>query len=195
MSTSKIEPSLVTESIKSLASYISELFRHIMPGCLILVLSMAACPKLRGIGNFNDKIWLCIFLILVVGNVMYVLHRMIIHQTIDWFVWRLTRNQDKTKSYFDRMAKMISWHSKFDAETRSIIHLKNSQVILMAITGELLFLFSFVPIAHAGYLPYSGVMKISGLTLLAASAGAHYLSQMAVIRLIELTDKEDQSRK
>jgi hypothetical protein len=79
----------VSEAVKAITDEISNIFRHIVPGIIILGFAYKSHPAWFENLSFNNTMHI-IFLVVValaVGNFLYVSHRYTIHHLFDWLCY------------------------------------------------------------------------------------------------------------
>ena len=123
-------------------------------------------------------IWVVGGVSLLVGNVAYVLHRTIVHQAVDWLVsWR------SPSAYVELVATMIERHFANKPEVKDLMHLKNSQIILTAIFGELCVIVSIWKEPSSRAETHHLCLLWIGILVFAGSVFAHAISHYAAQRL------------
>jgi hypothetical protein len=131
-------------TIKIISDQLARIFRHIIPGILIVGAARIAHPD--WFSNLSVDSWPPLLMLaaiaIAVGNVWYVFHRYALHQLIDWVLFFL---RPGSSSYSNFLQQSIENHFKADneeTELRDHIRLWSSQIILMLISAEVLLLFS-----------------------------------------------------
>ena len=150
----------MADTIKMVVDQLSRIFRHLIPGVVIVVVARIAHPDWFGKVHLSDKLHLVVLAVvsIAVGNVWYVCHRYIIHQFFD-FVFFCCRTrcpcckgEEKDKGYFSWLSKFLI--ESFDASEKKSkqenkimehLHLRSTQIILMYIVSEVVFIFSVDP--------------------------------------------------
>ena len=173
----------MTEAIKAAFSSLSDIFRHVVPGALAIASLYISFPSAFDKFQVENSahIWLLIGLSLVIGNMVYVLHRTILHQAIDFFVWAISHA--KSEDYIERIANMVKGHFTLPEEPRRSMHLRNSQVILTAIFGELMIVSSHYHSPDSFAASHSCALLWWGLLCWFGSIGAHFVSQKTALAI------------
>ena len=143
----------LTDVVKSISNNLASIFRHLLPGVLILSAAVAAF----GPDNFKDTgidvditngAWLIVLGVLatVIGNVWFVVHRYLVQQIVDWFFW-LCKAQGGPKRGESKYGKGIATYvwdffssANVPEDVRKHVRFRTSSVILMYITAEVAFL-------------------------------------------------------
>lgn len=182
----------IMEFFEKILANISAMFRHVVPGCVILAFAWLSHPS--WFANFDPgdskHLWIVGLVSLIVGNVAYVLHRAIIHQLVDFSV----SGKWPPKKYPEEVvAKMIEKHVLAVKRRRQLIHLKNAQIILSAIFAEVCFVASFFyePMSHVAARPC--FFRWGGAAIFAGSVFAHWVSQHAERNLADSTLKKEKA--
>jgi hypothetical protein len=119
------------------------LFRHGLPGVLILIVVGASHPKLlgnAGLINLDQTQHLIVLgaIALVAGNTWYVCHRYTLHQILDYFITAVRTRRTPT-AYADWLADHIDKSLRFPDTAKKVhehIALRSSQIIYLYIVAE-----------------------------------------------------------
>jgi hypothetical protein len=134
------------DSVKTVTGEFSRIFRHLIPGVIIMGLSYLSHPSwFSGVNPSNKSLYWIILgvLSLAIGNFWYVFHRFTVHNLVDWVYYRFRFG--KWKDY--RSWLSIHIQKSFDSgknndELKKFVHFRSAQVILLFIVAEALILFS-----------------------------------------------------
>ena len=130
---------------KSVSNEFSRVFRHILPGFIVLGFMYGSHPSWFVSVDLNKWTHLVILLVLalMVGNIWYVIHRYTIHNLLDWLMYCLLNK--KITGYIDWLSEHIikSYSLPDDKEKlQKHIHFRSAQIIFIFITAEALVIFS-----------------------------------------------------
>ena len=139
--------------LESICSNLSAIFRHIVPGAFALGIAWISHPNWFCWFKISDSahLWLLATIALIIGNVLYVAHKNSVHLVIDVCAWKWADLTSKTSSdtenvvitktsgYTETVGNMaLAYHRAFEPTLQKFIRLRNSQIILMGISGELM---------------------------------------------------------
>jgi len=135
------------DSIKVITGEFSRIFRHLVPGVIIVGLLYWSHPSWFTWVTPLDKslywIILAVFSI-VIGNLWYVIHRFTIHNLIDWVCYRCRIGTwNKYPLWLSNHIQLSFTPTKDKEELKKFVYFRSSQVILLFIFAEALILFSF----------------------------------------------------
>lgn len=159
----------LSESIKTITSEFSRIFRHLIPGVLIIGLSYISHPSWFSWVNPRDKsiYWILLGLLsIAVGNIWYVVHRFTVHNLIDWLCYRIRFS--KWKNYTKWLSKHIQRNFipiVDKEELKKFVHFRSSQIILLFILAEALIIFSFWHEKETVFAYYKWVFLIVGAVI------------------------------
>ncbi len=136
------EPS---QTIRAIGDQLSRVFRHLLPGIVIVGGAAAAHPSwFLKIDPSEPWHLLVLSAITVgVGNCWYVLHRYSLHQLLDFVLYSV--RSDKRLGYIEWLADFLHKSFLFKAKEPEFwkhIHFRSSQVILMFIIAEVMLVFA-----------------------------------------------------
>ena len=163
----------IEETVKVLTSEISRIFRHLIPGVLILLVIYLSQPSWMywvDICSCSHLIILSV-LSITVGTIWYVVHRFTIHYMIDFLCFKLRRrikvrngvDNDSTaqyKKYHEWLSNHIQkslFHFNTKREVKEYIHFRSTQVHLLFIFSESLFIFTVLRETNSIIMYYEGV--------------------------------------
>ncbi|MBN8570669.1 MAG: hypothetical protein J0M18_13670 [Ignavibacteria bacterium] len=143
-----------TSVVKIVTDSLSNIFRHIIPGIIIITLAHFCMPELflglefKETGNFVILGAVAI----AIGNFWYAFHRYTFHQLCDFIFYvlvirkRFKKEYPKKSDYYN----WISRHSiesfdirKTDRELIGMVHIRSAHHILLFISCEALIFFSY----------------------------------------------------
>jgi len=177
------------ETIKTIISNLSAFFRHVMPGVVVLSIAWASHPQwFCGLSlRQAQDVWILAVAALVLGNIFYIVHRNTVHQAIDWVVWFLIGRNGE--DYITTIGKMTIRHFGFGLKVREYMHLRNSQVVLMCVTGELLFIASIWKDDPSIAKDYAVSFGVIGAGIFVGAAIAHGIAFALALRLADTEQK------
>ncbi len=169
--------------LRDVGENLGSIFRFLLPGVLIIGATYTAYPtriswpkltgpwELLGVG----------IVALAVGNTWFVFNRYGIHQSIDWFLYRLgsdgpaKQNAMLTGShnYIDALGRFVRDSSLISDEMKALRHhvgFRASSVLLMYTVGELAIVFSLLNEGPGNFL-YDNAWPIRIGGLIALSVG------------------------
>jgi len=135
----------VTEALKHISDGITAIFRHLLPGAIVMGCAFASRPSwFEGI-DWTDAGHLTVMIIVTIsiGNAWLVTHRYSLHQLFDLcWNWGTSRHPDG----------YLAWLSEFIPKSIGLRHtnpvlsnhlfLRSTQLIVLLIIGESLFVFT-----------------------------------------------------
>lgn len=175
--------------LEHLLGTVSAIFRHIMPGVVALGLLQLSRPDWLGWVCLSESTHLVLLgiMAIVVGNLIYVIHKHTVHQCADWFNAGRPRRQD----YVTMIADMTSKHyCRFGEGVRGFLDQRNAQIILMSIAGELTIIASFCGSPGSVANDHPWPMRVSGFVVWILSLIAQNLS-FRVAKATALQKPED----
>jgi hypothetical protein len=142
----------MAETIKDIADQLSRIFRHMLPGLVVVGGAAAAHPSWFGRMQLSNPWHIATLgaITVAAGNVWYVFHRYTIYQLIDWFLYMI--RERRLRGYLDWLSNFLDNSFSFAASKPKIhehLHFRSSQIILMFIVGEVMVLFSIRPECHS----------------------------------------------
>jgi len=154
------EPKTITELLGAILGQVGEMFRHLLPGVLVVGAAAAAHPKWFETVNWSNPWHLVALAAIAVtaGNTWYVFHRYISDQGLDrvWYMLRRdnTLSDGGWRRRLFRKATLgyLRWISRFVQEGHAVMNHRPEMkryVRLWASSVILLFIFSEVTILFA----------------------------------------------
>jgi len=91
----------ISEAVKAITDEISIIFRHIVPGVIVLGFAYWSYPKWFVNLCFNNTMHIIVLAVAAIatGNFWYVFHRYSLHNLLDWFCWLARTGKYKTSSW------------------------------------------------------------------------------------------------
>ena len=160
----------MAETIKEITEQLSNIFRHLLPGLVVIGAARLAHPHWFSAVCISNK-WHVAVLVAIgvtVGNVWYVTHRYAIHQLIDYchYAWSYRR----LGGYYEWLSELMDGSFRFADQTpkfREHLRFRSSQVILLFIISEVMLVFacwndpcSFFACHSLAFLIASGAMAL-----------------------------------
>jgi hypothetical protein len=174
----------VTDTIAIVRESISTVFRHILPGILILMVAQLSVPSRfpRLVTDDTASIIILGAIALAIGNVWYVFHRYFVFQMIDCFAYtlRLEGRPSRVGRFNYRLdtAKHVrSFFQGFDKNRAMARHIRDrfSSLNLMYIVSEALIAFAYVAEGDTFLGGHSGEAAVMGILGLAAATGQYLM--------------------
>ena len=177
------------EIVESVWKSLSEIFRHFLPGILIIGAAYLSHPNCFDSVYLDEGKWLIVMAVIAitVGNTWFVMHRYCVQQVVDYgFCWfkvggGLCRNGKC--DYLEKVAAHVFKYCnavKQNPELGRHVRFRSLSVVLMYIVSELVIMFAIVPGADNALLPPHGWFALLGLICFAFSVW-----QNALVRRIE----------
>ena len=145
------------EELQLVVENTGKVFRHVLPGVVILVGARAGHPGWfywANLGNVSHLAALAA-LAIVVGNTWYVFHRYLVHQLVDMVFYAWGHRGPGARSpglraclrYWDDLPRFVvkAFKSEAGIDLRKHVELRASSMHLMFMASEVCFLFSFLP--------------------------------------------------
>jgi len=134
----------MAETIKEIASQLSRIFRHMLPGLVVIGAARVGHPKWFPAAPPTQATEIVVLaaIAMAVGNVWYIFHRYTIHQFIDWILYM--RRTRRGTGYLNWLSGFIddSFRATKNApEVTEHLHFRSAQIILMFIVSEVIFVF------------------------------------------------------
>lgn len=144
----------ISDAIKSAFNVLGEIFRHLLPGILIIGLAAVSHPSWFDKLDVTKGGWLVILatIALISGNVWFVFHRYLIQQIVDLIFYALKvsdgpcRN-DKNWNYSGAVAEHVDNIFENVGHKEALcrhIRFRTSSVVLMYIASEAIILFTLI---------------------------------------------------
>lgn len=167
----------MNDTIKTISEHLSRIFRHMLPGIMVVAATHLARPSLFTKLDLSQGWHVAVLAstTLAVGNIAYVLHRYTIHQLIDFclFLWRrwVSKTEDQ-KKYRDFLFKVIV--ASFNAKTLrpdiwEHLHLRSSQLIFMFIFSEVMFGLTLWAEPNTIFISYACAIQIGSIAIFLAT--------------------------
>ena len=165
--------------VKQIGDELSRVFRHLLPGVLILACARVAHPRWFPELQFEKPWQLAFFgvVALMVGNTWYVIHRYTVHELLNWIARGL--RGDGWKGYPGWLAEHTYYGNIVPQEAdrvREHLWLRSAQVIYLMIVGEVLMFFALQPAAGTVADRYSGWLLSGGIALVVLALPQYYLT-------------------
>jgi hypothetical protein len=133
---------VMEDLIKQLGGELGRVFRHMLPGIIILLAARLSHPAwfLNRVSYGNSSHLLALGVIaFAAGNVAYVFHRYSFHQLLDFIFWWCSKKDDK-EPYYDWLYRHIDESHRFKKNNRDLfdyVNFRSAQIIFMLITCEI----------------------------------------------------------
>ena len=136
----------MAETIKEISDQLGRIFRHIVPGLVVVAGAKLAYPVWFNKLNLSNTYHVVVLaaITVVAGNVWYVLHRYTVHQVIDYILHKVKRKVPG-KSYVEWLADFIERGFRSELKMGKLgehLYFRSSQIILMFIVSEVFFIFA-----------------------------------------------------
>jgi hypothetical protein len=152
----------VNDILKQFFDLLSYIFRHVIPGIIIILLAFLYFPFI--FVDFDPKeSYHVIFLGIIaisIGNLMYAFHRFTLHQLLDityHLFYSSSFERESAPNFFNRLRmnfiNYFEWmsnhtfnyykHEKTNKDLFSLTHNKSAQLITLFITFETIIIFDF----------------------------------------------------
>jgi hypothetical protein len=178
-------------AITEVAKHLGRIFRHLLPGVLIIGAARASHPHWFEQGLDWNKPWHLAVLstiAVLVGNTWYVLHRYTVHQLLDVaFYWR-SKKPGLPSGYNEWLAKHVRESNLFPKhaqELREHILFRSAQVIYIFIVAEVSFVFAVSPATGTVFERYRSWLLSGGAVLFVFAIWQYALSHRIDIRAVE----------
>lgn len=178
-----------TGLLNEIIQHLGEIFRHMLPGVLVVAGTRLAYPD--WFNSVDLKSWQHLFVLGVIttalGNTWFAFNRYGLHQLIDYFLYLIKSNgpaRSNTKfAYLDDLGRYTykSLHTQ-DASSRARQHVafRASTVLLALTVGELLVAFGHYHANNSPFLGHQCKMIAGGALALAVG-----IWQMVITRRID----------
>lgn len=135
--------------IADISVHISSIFRHMLPGVLMVGTFFLAYPSKQKCFDFDSwhSLTLLAVLCVVSGNIWFAINRYVIHQFFDYLMWRCSAEApampaEEDVDYLDGLAvftvRSLSKSRSVDERIREHIRFRGSNILLLLTAGELL---------------------------------------------------------
>jgi len=164
------------DTIKTISGQLSGIFRHIIPGVIILGFAYGSHPSwFKKVYPTNSTDWMVLAMLsIVIGNLWYVVHRFTIHFLFDFICYRF--REGKWSGYQQWLIAHID-HSfavpEYKRKLQNFVHCRSSQIILLFIIAEALIIFSLWFEAESVFSTYNTFFLIVGVVLFLVAV-VHY---------------------
>jgi len=164
------------DTIKTISGQLSGIFRHIIPGVIILAFAYGSHPSwFEKVYPTNSTDWMVLAMLsIVVGNLWYVVHRFTIHVLFDLICYRI--HEGKWSGYQQWLIAHIDQSFAVPEDKKKLqdfVHCRSSQIILLFIIAEALIIFSLWFEAESFFSTYKTFFLISGVVLFLVAV-VHY---------------------
>lgn len=184
----------IAELLKSIGSALSTIFRHLIPGVLVVAAVAVSRPSWFGsvLIHITENQWLIVLgvLAVVIGNVWFVLHRYIIQQIVDGFFWLCNAQggpQRKKGPYSNQIAEQV-WQFFIDQtipkDIRQHVRFRTSSLILIYITAEVAILASCITEQTSKITPIKCWLFFAGVGVFILAACQNYLIRQIEWRVV-----------
>lgn len=187
----------MAEIIKELVDQLSTIFRHMLPGLLVVGGARIAHPSWFAALKLAD-VWqiavLCAMAI-TAGNVWYVFHRYTIHQFIDWVIYCLQKR--RACGYIEWLSDLIDRRFKFiDSSPRlgDYLRFRSSQVILMFIVSEILFVLAFWHDSGRFFESHCRAVLLTSVVMFVLALVQYYISYTLDVRAVERWTQQQKTK-
>lgn len=165
---------------------LSRVFRHVLPGFLILGAIDGSHPEWIIKFDLKNSIVLLFMISVVIGNIWYIIHRYTLHNFLDWIYYK--RSTHNNYSYSDWVADQIYYYllqSDHIKELFKHVHLRSAQIIFMFILSEVLIIFSLWNSEGTLFHKHWIQFIICGTILLGVAIYQFFVSSMLHMQLLE----------
>ncbi len=182
------ERGIVTE----VADQLSRVFRHLLPGVLILGCAGVAHPRWFPALDFS-KPWQLVFLgvvALIVGNTWYVVHRYTVHELMNLAARGL---RGEWRGYPGWLAEHTYQGNIVPAPARQVrehLWLRSAQVVYLMITAEVAIFFALQPAVGTIVDRYRGWILVGGAILVLFALWQYYLTAVIDVYAVNQWRKE-----
>jgi hypothetical protein len=179
----------VIKSVKSMFDSLSEVFRHLVPGIMIIAAAFLSHPKWFDNTDIAIGKWLILLatIAIMVGSIWFVFHRYFIQQLVDVLFYLLNIKggpcRNEKLGYPGAVARHVSKFFKSlkdNPELGRHIRFRTSSVVLMYITSETAFVFAISPADNSWYSSHHCFAKGAGIVCFLAA-----MWQNSIVRRIE----------
>jgi len=133
-----------SDLLKSVPNEFSRVFRHILPGFIILGFMYCSHPSWFVSVDISKWTYLVVLLVaaLIIGNIWYVIHRYTLHNFLDWIMYCIIHK--KITGYINWVSSHIIKSFSIPNEKQQLqkhIHFRSAQIIFVFIIAETLIIF------------------------------------------------------
>lgn len=178
----------MADTIKEIADQLSRIFRHMLPGLVVLGGTAAAYPSwfepLRLSDPWNITVLAAISV--AAGNAWYVLHRYTIHQFFDWILYLI--REGKAPGYLPWLSSFLDDRFAFARDNLKLsehLHFRSSQIILMFILGEVTIFFAFQHESGSFFANNKAWLCLVGVVVFMASMVQYRISNELDIKAVK----------
>jgi len=178
----------MAETIKEIAEQLSSIFRHVLPGLLVAGGARVAHPNWFVSLDLSQAWHIAVLsaIALAAGNIWYVFHRYTIHQLIDWIIY--WKQHKKPGEYLVWLSDLIDRSVRADTtapELRKFLHLRSSQVILMFIVSEILFVFALWHEGGSFFARCYCAVLLTSIVMFALATVQYYISHELDVKAVD----------
>lgn len=184
----------LTEIVGSIGKAFGAIFRHLLPGVLVLSAAAAARPSWFMRIDISKSEWLVVLgvLAVVIGNVWFVLHRYCVQQLVDLAFWSFkfqgSPKRGETEYHSGVAAHVWNFFSTdVPEDIREHLRFRASSVVLMYITSEVALLAVFLAEEDSIIAPRRCALVIAGVLILLAAIWQNYLVRRLERYVVEVT--------
>jgi hypothetical protein len=187
----------VDKIIREVFGQLNQVFRHLLPGLLVVTLACVAHPSLFKRISFSNgwQLFALGAVSLVVGNAWYVLHRYSIHQLIDFGMYLCSQRYQGSEKFGRTLRGYCNWLAKFlprsfafeQKEVKLAGHLRfrSAQVIFLFVLGEALILFEFSNESGSWFSRHPWLAGIVGASIFAVAFVQYVISDYLDGKIVE----------
>lgn len=163
------------EALIKLGDEVERIFRHMLPGVLVVGAAKAAHPRWF-VGLDLAEPWHLAVLAAIAalaGNTWYVLHRFSVHQAIDWLLC------PERKTYASWLAQHVDKSHRFlayAADLGKYVGTRSAQVIFLFILAEVGFAFTWGAATGTFFARYAGLLRIVAALVFLVAVAQYYLT-------------------
>lgn len=176
------------ELIQHASGDLSRVFRHMLPGVVILGVAYLSHPTWFETLDASQG-WHLVILVVIaiaIGNFWYVLHRYTLHQLLDWICYRIREKKWKgySKWFYKHVCNSFSVQKKV-GDLWKHVHFRSAQIIFMFIVGEVLLLFVTWHDTESTIASFRLFFGIAGIFLVIVSIIQSFLSNALDVHVVE----------
>lgn len=187
----------MAETIKEIADQLSGIFRHMLPGLLVVGAARVAHPSWFAALDLSKAWHIAVLSAIAVaaGNVWYVFHRYTIHQFIDWVIYWFQKR--RVCGYLEWLSDIIDRSFKFGdtaPKLRDHLRFRSSQVILMFIVSEILFVLAFWHESGSFFESHHRAILLTSIIMFVLAIVQYYISHTLDMQAVERWTRQQKQR-